>query len=139
MYPKTKHEVTEAILNAMPKCEWHDLPVGNVIFRWWISGRGGYSLRLSDEGAKAFDSVNVEYYEFPIGSFKSSKGTPGHQIMTRELAKKIQCPYWLGLNNKENNKASPCIRIYDNKVALVMSLYGSLRDYLDSFENRIGP
>lgn len=135
-YPKTKYEVTEAILYAMPKSEWHEMPIGKVVFRWWVSGRGGYSLRLTDEGAKAFDTVNVEYYEFPLGPLKEFNGANN---LSRQLSKKIQCPYWLGLNNKDKTKATTCIRIYDNKVALIMSLYGNLRDYLDSFENRMNP
>lgn len=134
-YPKTKREITEAVLSALPQCQWHEMAIDTVVFRWWMSGRSGYAMRLTDEGAQAFETANIEHYEYPLGLLKSPKSF-APEAFVRELAKKIDCPYWLGLNNKEKSKV-PCIRIYDDKIALVMSLYGTLREYLDSFENRI--
>lgn len=134
-YPKTKREITEAVLSELEPSSWHEIPVDDVVFRWWMSGRSGFAMRLTDEGAKAFEKANIEYYEFPLEITKNGKAFVP-EVFVRELSNKIQCPYWLGLNTKETGKKA-CIRIYDDKIAMVMSLYGTLREYLDSFENRI--
>lgn len=137
-YPKTKQEITQTVLSEIPGCHWHEMPVDEVVFRWWMTGRTGYGLRLSDEGAAAFNQANIAFYEFPLGFYKSkslsnqwSKVTPESFIQT--LSKKIHCPYWIGLNKNKKDEG-PQIRIYDHKVAVMLSLYGNLAEYLDSIK-----
>lgn len=126
-YHKSKKEITEAILSELPQCNWHDMPLDTVVFRWWVTGRGGFGLRLSDEGVSAFAEANIEYYEFPLGA---SKKPFSPEAFIQELSKKIACPYYIGVNN--NKKTAPVIKLYDNKIAMMMTLYGTLREYLDS-------
>ena len=45
----------------------------------------------------------------------------------------MKCPYYIGLNIK-NNKKAPFIRIYDNKIAMLVTLYGEIQNYLDSLQ-----
>lgn len=133
-YPKTKQEITEVILSEMSHTVWHEMPVDEVVGRWWMTGRTSSTMRLTDEGAAAFSQVSIEYYQFPLGLSKDKKITKPEQFIL-ELSKKIHCPYYIGVNKEK--KEGPFIRIYDSKTATMMTLYGTLREYLDSFDNRI--
>jgi len=133
-YPKTKKEITELVLKELPHSHWQEIPLDQVVYRWWMTGRAGYGLRLNDEGAGAFKEANIAHYEFPLGSVKGQDiKKPEHYI--QELSKKIQCPYYIGVNKEK--KEPPYIRIYDHKIATMLTLYGTLREYLDSFDERI--
>jgi hypothetical protein len=52
-----------------------------------------------------------------------------------ELNKKIKCPYYIGVSQKEKTK-SFYIRIFDSKIAMMLGLYGNLQDYLASVKVR---
>jgi hypothetical protein len=131
-YPKSKEQVTQLVLSEIPDSAdnpWKDLALDTLLFRWWLTGRTGFGLRLSDEGAKAFELANITYYDFPLGLSKDKTKSP--EAFVQELSKKIKCPYYIAVNKVE--KKVPSIRIYDNKIAMMLTLYGTLREYLDSF------
>ena len=131
-YHKTKHEITNAIIKELPHSQWHEMPIDDVVFRWWVTGRGGEGLRLSDEGMNAFLKSNIEYYEFPIGNLWNKKDKfLRPELITHELSKKIKCPFYLGVN-KDGDKKGPYVRIFDSKIAMVLTLYGNLKEYLNS-------
>jgi hypothetical protein len=48
------------------------------------------------------------------------------------LNKKIHCPYYVGVRLDEKKKRHPYIRVYDHKIAMLMTLYGSINSYLAS-------
>jgi alanine racemase len=50
-----------------------------------------------------------------------------------ELNKKIKCPYYMGVNKLEK-RSFPYIRFYDSKIAMMISLYGNVNEYLDSIK-----
>ena len=51
---------------------------------------------------------------------------------TLEIIKKITCPYYLGVHKIRGKKGAPFIRVYDHKTAMMITLHGNLREYLDS-------
>lgn len=99
-------------------------------FLWWTTGRSSPSLRLSEEGKTAFDLAGIVYYDYPLILSKEQKETFNNRKFALELSKKINCPYYVGL--KTQNKNSAYIRVYDGKVAVLISLYGNIWDYLQS-------
>jgi hypothetical protein len=124
-----KQKITEAVLAEIPKSHrvYHELPIEDVVFRWWFTGRQE-GLRLTDEGVTAFELADIEFYEY---EFKA-EGKSHHSFML-ELNKKIKCPYYLGVNKKDK-KAKFYIRLYDSKVAMMLGLYGTLEEYLQSIK-----
>ena len=130
----SKLEITKAVLNEIPHnlTNDHALPIEKVIFKWWQGGRSGYGLRLSDEGFEAFTKAKIAYYEFPLLSDKTNLA----QLLTNlnsfilTLNKKIKCPFYLMASKKNNTK--PTIKIYDDKIAMMVTLYGTLQEDLDS-------
>ena len=134
-YPKNKTEIITTVLKTIgddPDCPWKDIPVHTLLFRWWITGRTGAGLRLTAEGANAFDYANITYYDFPI-QLKS----PGQRSISTWTAfymlvnSKLRCPFYIRVSI-EDKKQLPYIRIYDYKIAMLISLYGTLNDYLES-------
>lgn len=128
--PKSiKQKITEAVLAEIPKSHriYHELLIDDVIFKWWFTGRQD-GLRLTDAGMIAFQLADIEFYEC---SFVQD-GQSYHNFIL-ELNKKIKCPYYIGVNKIANSKEF-YIRLYDSKVAMMIGLYGSLKEYLESIK-----
>jgi len=123
-----KRIITEAILAELPHI---NKPIDKVMFEWWMSGNTGDGLRLTPAGDKAFKDAEIEFYQCDIKLI----GASYYSFMV-ELSKKIKCPYFLGTEKIENDRAKPFIRLYDSKIAMMMTLYGDIRSYLDSIKVR---
>lgn len=128
-----KLKITKAVLQEIPTdlTEDHKLPIEQVIFKWWQGGRSSNSLRLSDHGYEAFTKAKLAYYEFPLLSNKTDLtgllNNPNSFILS--LNKKIKCPFYI---MKVTSGSKSMIRIYDDKIAMLITLYGTLQEYLDS-------
>lgn len=126
-HKSTKLAITEAVLAEIPKFHriYHELPLEDVMFKWWATGRQD-GLRLTEEGVTAFQLAEIAFYDY---EFKQ-EGQSYHSFVM-ELNKKINCPYYIGVNKATKTK-SFYIRVYDSKVAMMLGLYGNLHDYLNS-------
>lgn len=132
-YLKTKTNITKLVMNELSDNEdniWKDLSVDAVIFKWWVTGRGGSGLRLSDQGAKAFEVAKIAHYEFPL-ELSTFKTEVEWDAFVRKLAKKLACPYYLSVYKKDN-KFKQQLRIYDHKIAMMLTLYGNINEYIES-------
>lgn len=125
----TKKIITETVLKEIPKHfhMYHEIPIEDLMSRWWMTGRQE-GLRLTDEGMVAFQLAEITHYEFDL----KQAGENWH-VFLLEVNKKIKCPYYLGVNKTEIKKL-PYIRLYDSKVAMMIGLYGNLREYLNSIK-----
>lgn len=123
-----KQTITEAV---MAELHIEDKPVDKIMFDWWMTGNTGEGLRLTPAGDKALRQADIEFYQCEIKII----GSTYYSFMV-ELSKKIKCPYFLGTEKIEGGKATPYIRLYDSKIAMMMTLYGDLRSYLDSIKVR---
>ena len=140
IYLNDKIQITKAILEQIPDhafTEEYMIPFDKLIFKWWQGGRSSTSLRLTDSGFEAFSKANIAYYEFPILSDKLNLADILNNTnrFTLTLNKKIRCPFYILKVPKDSKKFIPTIRIYDDKIAMLMTLYGTLQEYLDSIEN----
>jgi len=140
-FHKSKQEITEAVLKELPPGPWQKLSVDKLVFQWWQTGRGGQGLRLSNLGYLAFREAKIAGWDFEIKikpkSPKKKIGTvirntvAADQQFITELTKKVKCPYYIGINKSENPPKA-FIKIYDHKTAMMITLYGSLMDYLEA-------
>lgn len=120
----TKQQITEIVLAEIPEhLRDKDVTIDELVFRWWQTGRQD-GLRLSDAGNDAFKLAEIEYFDF---EFKQDKPQSWHSFLL-EINKKMKCPFYLGKDKK------PYIRLYDSKIAMLLTLYGSLNDYLESIK-----
>ena len=136
IYPRTKIEIVKTILTETqddPDFPWNNHDPDKLIFEWFVTGRGGDGLRLTDVGASAFAKANIAHYTFDLKQdatpFLPAKNWESYAIL---LNKKIRCPYHIGVSIDEKKKKKPYIRVYDHKIAVLMTLYGTVDDYLAS-------
>jgi hypothetical protein len=94
---------------------------------YWYTGRSTKNLRLTEEGKKAFDMLDLEFFEFHLNT-----KTERFSYDVLNIGKKLKTPFWIGFRNRFYKSAY--IRIYDSKVAMLINLYGSFDEYLNSIK-----
>ena len=127
----TKRIITEAVVKELPEASRKEIDdVDKILSRWWASGRQD-GLRLTEYGDMNFRMAEIEFYEFNLD--KDIKQNPQIEWnnFLLECSRKIKCPYYLGVN-KVSDKKTIFIRFYDSKIAMMVELYGSIKDYLNS-------
>jgi hypothetical protein len=122
-----KYQITEAVLKQLP---YENTPLDKVIRSWWFTMTQD-GLRLTTLGDRNFQEAKIEYYRCPC----AVKHMSWYQFIN-DCSKKLKCPYFLGVDKKENEKPEPFIRLYDSKIAMLMTLYGDIQSYLDSIKVR---
>ena len=135
-YPKTKLEIIQLILEAAKEDHdfpWKDKSADKLVFEWFVTGRAGSGLRLTDAAKVAFEHAKIAHYEFDF----SPPGLKARDINAWNkyvliLDKKIKCPYYIGVKQVDKTKKQPYIRLYDHKIAMMLSLYGDLSSYIES-------
>ena len=137
MSKSKKEKLTEIILDQLPNSStFKTIPADKTFMRWWVTGRSSNNLRLTDEGKHAFDEAEIEFFDYPLFTeqqlkdIKASKKTIFEGSKFTMTLKKIDCPFYVGM--KTNQTKSAYIRIYDSKTAMMISLYGSFTEYLES-------
>lgn len=125
--PSLKEVITKTVIEQLPDNLW---VYDDAMKKWWMTVRSDRGLRLTDIGDMCFRHAEIEYYEYDL---KISKEQSLHATIL-ELSKKIKCPYYLGA--KKDSKVQPYIRLYDSRVAVMVSLYGNIMDYLKSIKER---
>ena len=135
-YPKTKSEIIQLVLaeaNSDPDFPWKNIPIDKLIFEWFVTGRGGQGLRLTDAAKVAFERAKIAHYDFDFAppGVKSRDINAWHKYAL-VLDKKIKCPYYIGVKQVDKTRKQPYIRLYDNKIAMMLTLYGDLQSYIDS-------
>lgn len=117
-----------------PDFPWKDRDPDKLIFEWFVTARIGTGLRLTDAGAKAFEQAKIAHYNFDFDENIKNFALPntnweGYAML---LNKKIHCPYYVGVRIDEKKKKHPYIRVYDHKIAMLITLYGSVNSYMES-------
>ena len=128
---KKKEKITEIVLSNLKHIdEYANVTVDKIFLRWWMTGRLSNGMRLTDEGKNCFELADIAHYRF---DFSFMNRSPQHVILS--LSTHIDCPYYIGIEI-ENKVKKPYIRLYDHKIAMMVSLYGNINDYLISMENK---
>lgn len=137
MSKSRKEKITNIILDQLPNSStFKTIPAEKTLMRWWVTGRTSNNLRLTDEGKQAFDLAEIEFYDFPLFTDQQLKDIKAKQKTIFEGSKftvklkKVDCPFYIGM--RTNQTKSAYIRVYDSKTAMLIGLYGSFTDYLES-------
>lgn len=94
---------------------------------WWFTKSSG-GLRLTDLGDQMFRKAEIQFFDYPIKTQKTLNNWLSFLITCN---KKLKCPYYIGFNDQENIDKL-YIRLYDDRIAILLSLYGDINSYLAS-------
>lgn len=106
-----------------------------LIFEWFVTARQGDGLRLTDAGKVAFETALIEHYDIDFSPKSISTTNTVWNKFILQLNEKIKSPYYVGIKLVDNNKRQPYIRLYDGKIAMMLTLYGDIHAYLDSISS----
>lgn len=129
-----KEAITKIVYDSLPdKSAYQNLDLEKISFKWFVTGRTGTGLRLTDEGFKSFSDAGLVYYDFPVKHALQSLFANPNQFQL-SMNKHIKCPYYLGIN-KTGAKPIVYVRLYDSKIAMMVTLYGNIEEYLNAQDN----
>lgn len=122
-----REQITGAVLKTI-NSEYTDQDFDQAMMVWWQNFRrtGGYGLTFT--GNKAFEFAEIAGVEFVVGD----SGYQSQLLSSLELDRKMIVPYHLFVASKKQ-----IIKVYDDRIILLIGLYGSIREYLDSIGPRI--
>jgi hypothetical protein len=124
--PSYKEVVTQKIIKELD-IDGPTWTLDEAMKKWWMIQRLDGGLRLTDIGDLSFRYAKIEFYNY---DFVIDSNNGWHSYLL-ELNKKLKCPYYIGVNKVVDSK-KPFIRLYDSKIAMLVSLYGNISDYLKS-------
>lgn len=125
--PTYKEQITKTVLEQL-----NDdlLSFEHAMKTWWQNPRRDGTLRLTQIGDLSFRHAKLEYHDHPI----TTKNKSYYQFIS-ELSKKIKCPYYIDVDNSSNTY-KPYIRLYDDRISMMLNLYGDLDTYLNSVRTK---
>jgi hypothetical protein len=123
----TKLKITQAVLLQLPQS---NQTIESIVNEWWLT-KSNEGLRLTVIGDTHFRLAQIEYFDLPL----EIKQANWHKFIL-DCSKKIKSPYYIGVNKGEDKKKEAFIRIYDSKIAMLTTLYGSIQEYLESVKGR---
>lgn len=127
--PTYKEQITQTVVEQLAD---NQLSFEYAMKNWWQNPRRDGALRLTAVGDQSFRYAGLEYHDHKF----SSKNKSFYQFVS-ELSKKIKCPYYIDVSTSTPNKAAiPFIRLYDDRISMMLNLYGDLDSYLESIKVR---
>ena len=120
-----KRKITQAVMSLLSE-QNQESDIERALFHWWRNPRSGGGLRLSDVGDKKFTEAQIDFTEFT----ESSKIYDSWYVI--DLDRKLSCPYYLS----SPSRWQISVKIYDDRIATLIILYGSLREYINSLEGK---
>lgn len=121
-----RSEVTDKVLSILnPDYTEDDLYNANII--WWknIRSTGGFGLTYA--GSQAFEKAEIEFQEFDDGPSSHM----GNMTLSLLLDAKMVTPYYFYSHDTRRK-----VKIYDGRVAMIITLYETVSDYIKTLDNR---
>ena len=118
--------ITKKIL-AIINPGYTEADLHQAMVTWWqnIRSTGGFGLTYA--GSQAFEKAELEFQEFDNG-VSSHMGNSGLSI---GLDRKMITPYYFYSNDKRQK-----IKIYDSRIAMLVTLHESVGAYLKTLDER---
>lgn len=125
-----KEKITEAVLNQIPAEQRAEFNWALKV--WWVNKRKTGGLRLTDLGDFSFRIADIEKFNFPLVTKKQLESDMNWDQFLLELNYKIPCPYYVDAKKPKE----PILRVYDSKIAMLISLYGTVQEYLEQTKRK---
>ena len=122
-----KEQITKTVLEQLDDST---LTFEYAMKNWWQNPRRDGAMRLTSVGDLSFRYAKIEYHDHSIATKEQS-----FYKFVMELSKKIKCPYYVDVKPSDlGNK--PFIRLYDDRISMMLNLYGDLDSYLKSVRTK---
>jgi len=122
-----KIKITDIIYTQLKDKLDPNIKLNELYKKFWFTGRSTENMRLTDEGKNALEMLDLEFFEFHLNT-----NTDRFNYHVINIGKKLKTPFWIGFKNRLYKSAY--IRIYDSKVAMLITLYGNFDEYLQSIK-----
>ena len=122
-----KEKITQSVVDQLDD---NLVTFEHAMKSWWQNPMRDRAMRLTQIGDLNFRLAGLEYHDHPMNTKEKSY----YQFMM-ELSKKIKCPYYIDVTPGEKGH-KPYIRIYDDRISMMLNLYGDLDSYLKSVRTR---
>lgn len=134
MSKSLKTQITEAVLKEGQHMfdDLKPLSLDAAKSRWFTTKRNDYgSLRLTETGYLDFKRIGIEYVSFKIEQIEKPKIS--YSWLVIELGNKIKCPFFIHYQSVDLSRFA--IDIFDDSIAVWISMHGGVLEYLDSTKN----
>lgn len=125
--PTYKEQITRVVLDQLAD---DVLTFEYAMKHWWQNPRRDGAMRLTQSGDLSFRMAKIEHHDHPCVTKQKS-----YYQFVIELSKKIKCPYYIDVTQGEKGH-KPFIRLYDDRISMMLNLYGDLDSYLKSVRTR---
>jgi hypothetical protein len=119
-----KSEITKKIITLIDSTEISDYDY--AMKTWWVNIRNTGGLCLTTSGDQIFTQTKIEHFDLVIDWTNFNDGVSCALMLDRRMP----CPYYLFFKNKQK-----IIRVYDSRVALLITLQGGIQNFLKNKED----
>jgi hypothetical protein len=119
----TKHKLTKRLIELLP--EDHRLSIEEAMVLWYTNIRNNGGFRLTQNGYQALKILGLEFWAVPLNDIKITMD----KNLLLALDRKLTWPYFIDYKKKE-------IVFYSSKEAVMATMYGSIKNWLDNMPQR---
>lgn len=119
----TKHKLTKRLIELLP--EDHRLSIEEAMVLWYTNIRNNGGFRLTQNGFLAMKILGLESWSVPLNDIKITMD----KNLLLALDRKLTWPYFIDYKKKE-------IVFYSSKEAVMATMYGSIKNWLDNMPQR---
>ena len=119
----TKHKLTKRLIELLP--EDHQLSIEEAMILWYTNIRNNGGFRLTQNGFQVMKILGLESWSVPLNDIKITMD----KNLLLSLDRKLTWPYFIDYKKKE-------IVFYSSKEAVMATMYGSIKNWLDNMPQR---
>jgi hypothetical protein len=119
----TKHKLTKRLIELLP--EDHRLSIEEAMILWYTNIRNNGGFRLTQNGFQVMKILGLESWSVPLTDIKITMD----KNLLLALDRKLTWPYFIDYKKKE-------IIFYSSKEAVMATMYGSIKNWLDNMPQR---
>jgi hypothetical protein len=111
--------------------DYDERALEHTLKTWWQNPRKIGGLMLSHVGNKAFEAADIQFQEHVLSAIVMNKY---NLIMMDRL---MICPHYVDFTMMITKNGKPTIRIYDERVSLMIDLHGGFVEYFASLSRTV--
>jgi len=119
----SKHKLTKTLIELLP--EDHRITLEEAMLHWYTNIRNNGGFRLTVFGYQAMKILGLASWSVPLNDIKITMD----KNLLLSLDRKLTYPYFIDYKKKE-------IVFYSSKEAVMATMYGSIKNWLDNTPQR---